>query len=386
RDPAKPREVARKPGAGAPPKGKKDEKAVAGGAPGGGGRGRPRMKNAQLLLFTGELVDLLSSGMTIGAALHALSHRKTGKAQDVIIPALRDDIVGGASLSSALAKWPESFPELYVSMVKVGEASGQLPAVLQRLQGHFERTQAAREKVSMALVYPAIVALVGVGAIIFMMVFVIPQFTRMFEELGGTLPLPTRMMIGMSRGLVRWGWLLALGLVVGGFAFREFLKTPGGRAWKDRVVLRLPAVGGIVRAGAFSNFAHTLGTLLSNGVQMFPALAIVENTVGNSVIAAAVRETRDRVADGSSLSRPLAQNGVFPKMLTDMLAVGEETGDMATALDHIGKRYDNELDRAVKLLTTLLEPFMMLFIALGVGFVAVAMISAVFEMTSGLQR
>jgi len=371
----------------------KSGKTARAGNGGGGGtdaapakrRGRPRLKPAQLLMLTGELVDLLSSGMTIGAALHALSHRRTGKAQDAIVPALRDEIVGGSSLSAAMAKWPESFPPLYVNMVKVGEASGQLPAVLARLAAHYERMQGAREKVSMALVYPAIVALVGVGAIIFMMVAVIPQFTKMFEELGGTLPLSTRMMIGMSKGLLKYGWLLALAIAGAVVLFRGFLRTPAGVAWKDRTALRVPVVGGIVRAGAFSNFAHTLGTLLANGMQMFPALAIVEDTVGNGVISAAIRETRDRVADGSSLSRPLSQNGVFPQMLTDMLAVGEETGDMTTALDHIGKRYDAELDRAVKLLTTLMEPLMMLLIALGVGFVAISMISAVFEMTNGIQ-
>jgi type IV pilus assembly protein PilC len=284
-----------------------------------------------------------------------------------------------------MAKWPESFPELYVSMVKVGEASGQLPTVLSQLAAHYERMQGVREKVKMALVYPAIVFVVGIGAIVFMMVAVIPQFTKMFEELGGTLPLSTRTLIAMSKGLLQYGWLMALGIVGAVFAFRAFLRTPAGKDWKDRVSLKIPAVGAIVRAGAFSNFARTLATLLTNGVQMFPALAIVENTVGNGVVAAAVREARDRVADGSSLSRPLAQTGVFPRMLTDMLAVGEETGDMATALEHIGKRYNAELDRSVKLLTTLLEPVMMLFIALGVGFVAVSMISAVFEMGSGIQ-
>lgn len=348
-------------------------------------RGRVRLKTGALLQLTSELVDLLSAGMTIGSALHALAQRHTGGAQDVIVPALRDDIVGGASLSAAMAKWPDSFPELYVSMVKVGEASGQLPTVLSQLAAHYERMQGVREKVRMALVYPTIVFVVGLGAIIFMMVAVIPQFTKMFEELGGTLPLSTRALIGMSKALLQWGWLMLLGVVGGIFAFRAFLRTPAGKDWKDRVSLKIPAVGAIVKAGAFSNFARTLSTLLTNGVQMFPALAIVENTVGNGVVAAAVREARDRVADGSSLSRPLAQTGVFPRMLTDMLAVGEETGDMATALEHIGKRYNAELDRAVKLLTTILEPVMMLFLALGVGFVAVSMISAVFEMGSGIQ-
>ena len=366
-----------KPAVAAKPDKKKKEAA-------GGGRRTRKMKTKDVLTLTRELADLLSSGMTLGAALHALAQRESAGAEGEIVAALRDDIVGGASLSTALGKFPETFPPLYVSMVKVGEASGQLPEVLERLTLHYERVQGAREKVAMALVYPMIVALIGVCAIVFMMVFVIPQFTRMFEELGGTLPLPTRILIATSRGTVKYGWAIALGIVAIVVAVRRWFKTPGGAAWRDRLMLKIPAVGGIVRANAYSNFAHTLGTLLTNGVQMLQALGIVENTVGNVHIAAALRDTRDRIADGSSLSRPLAQTGLFPKMLTDMLAVGEESGDMATALDHIGKRYDGDLDRAIKVFTTLLEPIMMLFIAVGVGFVAISMIMAVFEMTSGL--
>lgn len=347
---------------------------------------RPRLKPAALLLLTRELADLLGSGMTLGTALHALAQRQTKTAQDVILPALRDEVVGGASLSSALAKWPESFPTLYVSMVKVGEVSGQLSAVLERLVLHYERVQAAGEKVRMALVYPCIVAVIGVLAIIFMMTFVIPQFTKMFEELGGTLPLPTRMLIAMSDGMLKYGWAMAIGVVALVVFAKKALATPSGRAWKDRVALKMPVLSKIVKASAFANFAHTLETLLANGVQMLPALGIVEQTISNTHIATAVREARDRIADGSTLSRPLAQNGLFPRMLTDMLAIGEESGDMETALNHIGKRYDNDLDRSIKVFTTILEPIMMLGIAIGVGFVAIAMLMAVFEMTSGLQH
>jgi type IV pilus assembly protein PilC len=347
-------------------------------------QGRARMKLAELLLFTGELSDLLASGMTLGTALHSLALRKTGRAQDEIVTDLRDEIVQGSSLSTALARWPESFPTLYVSMVRAGEASGQLSAVLERLMKHYERLLEAREKVMMAMVYPIIVALIGFGAMIFIMTFVVPRFSAMFEELGGTLPLPTRMLIAISEGLLRYGWVLAIVLFFGIAALRRTFRTPSGREWKDRLLLRLPAVGAIVRANAFSNFAHTLGTLLANGVQVLPALSIVESTVGNSVIAKALREAKERVTDGSSISRPLAQDGVFPPLLTDMLAVGEESGDIAGALAHIGRRYDNELDRAVKLFTTILEPIMMLVIAAGVGFVAISMLMAVFDLTSGL--
>ena len=349
-----------------------------------GVRTHSRMKMGELLLFTSEMSDLLASGMTLGSALHALAQRKTGKAQDVVVTSLRDEVVSGASLSGALSRWPDSFPALYVSMVKAGEASGQLPGVLERLVKHYERVLAAREKVSMAMVYPLIVALVGFSAMAFIMVFVIPRFSAMFEELGGTLPLPTRMLIGMSNGLLKYGWALAIGGFFGVAALRRLLKTPAGRDWKDRLLLRMPVAGNIVRANAFANFAHTLGTLLANGVQVLQALTIVEHTVDNTIIAKAIHAAKDRVTDGSTISRPLSQDGTFPRLLTDMLAIGEESGDMSGALEHIGRRYDNELDRAVKVFTTILEPVMMLLIAVGVGFVAISMLMAVFELTSGL--
>ena len=347
-------------------------------------RTHSRMKMGELLLFTSEMSDLLASGMTLGSALHALAQRKTGKAQDVVVTSLRDEVVSGASLSGALSRWPDSFPALYVSMVKAGEASGQLPGVLERLVKHYERVLSAREKVSMAMVYPLIVALVGFSAMIFMMVFVIPRFSAMFEELGGTLPLPTRILIGLSKGLLKYGWALAIGAFFGVAALRRLLKTPAGRDWKDRFLLRMPVAGNIVRANAFANFAHTLGTLLANGVQVLQALTIVEHTIDNSIIAKAIHAAKDRVTDGSTISRPLSQDGTFPRLLTDMLAIGEESGDMSGALEHIGKRYDGELDRAVKVFTTILEPVMMLLIAVGVGFVAISMLLAVFELTSGL--
>ena len=348
------------------------------------GSGRARMKMAELLLFTKELSDLLAGGMTLGVALHSLASRASTKAQAAILPALRDEIVAGKSLSAALAAWPDTFPTLYVSMVRAGEASGQLPSVLEHLVTHFQRVQGAREKVTTALVYPVIVAVIGIGAMVFMMAFVIPRFSEMFEELGGTLPLPTRMMIALSHGTVRYGWLAAIAICALVVFLRRAFRTPAGRAWKDRALLRLPIAKGVIRASAFSTFASTLGTLLSNGVQVLPALDIVEKTISNSVIAGAIRETREKVTDGSNISRPLAQSGVFPPLLTDMLAVGEQTGNMPTSLSHIAARYENELDRAVKVLTTMLEPIMMLFIAVGVGFIAISMLMAVFEMTNGL--
>lgn len=346
---------------------------------------RMRMRQRDVLLLTRELSDLLNSGMTLGNALHTLSRRRTDKAQDHIVTELRDDIVQGASLSDALGKWPDTFSTLYISMVRAGEASGQLAEVLQRLAKHYEKVQEAREKVIMALIYPSIVLLVGMLTMIFTMIFVVPRFSSIFEELGSTLPLPTLILIGMSSFLLRYGWALLLGLLAAGILVRRLLRTPHGRRWWHRAQLRMPLVKHIVTANAFGQFARTLGSLLANGVPVLQAMSIVEDTVGNVIIAEAVRDSRDRVTDGATISGPLAAGKVFPPLLTDMLAVGEETGDISTALTHIANRYDNELDRNVKVFTTVLEPIMILFMAVLVGFVAISMLLAVFDLTSGLK-
>lgn len=345
---------------------------------------KSRLKLRDVLLLTLELSDLLSSGMTLGNALHTLTQRKTKREKDAIIGELRDEIVQGSSLSDALAKRPESFSPLYISMVRAGEASGQLSEVLSRLCRHYERVQEAKEKVLTALIYPAIVLVMGAGTMIFAMVFVIPKFSAIFAELGSTLPLPTLIMINLSTGLVKYGWAIAIALIALGIFLSRWLKTDAGRKQWHKLQLRMPVVKSIVNANAFAHFARTLGALLANGVPVLQALSIVEDTVGNVVIAEEIHSARDRVTDGATISGPLSEGNVFPPLLTDMLAVGEESGDMSGALTHIANRYDNELDRSVKIFTTVLEPVLILLMAVLVGFVAISMLLAVFDLTSGL--
>ncbi len=346
---------------------------------------QPRMGVRDLLLFSRELSDLLQSGMTLGNALNTLSKRKMRGGQDKIVQGLRDDIIKGISLSDALTQWPKTFGNLYVSMVRAGEASGQVPEALERLCKHFERVQEAREKVIGALTYPAIVLGAGFLTMIFVMLVVIPKFAAVFADLGGTLPLPTRILLGASSFLLKWGWAVGLAAIFLIGTFRKWVKTEKGRFKWDGLQLRLPVFKHIVSANAFAQFARTLGALLQNGVPVLNALSIVENTVGNTVIAGEIREARTRVTDGSTISKPLAAGKVFPPLLTDMLAVGEETGDMPAALTNIARRYDSDLDRAVKMLTTVMEPILILLVAILVGFVAVSMLMAVFELTSGLK-
>jgi len=343
-----------------------------------------KMSTRDVLVFTVEMSDLLASGMTVGRALNCLAGRKTGKAGDRIIAAVRDEIVRGSSLSDALAMHPATFSGLYVSMVRAGEASGAMHEVLRRLVEHYERVQEVREKVLMALVYPLIVLVLGAATLLFSLVYVVPKFKIIFEQLGETLPLPTRILITGSSWFARYGWAGILGLVLVGVVLNRAVRTRRGRLWWDGLLLRVPLVRGVLAAGIFANLARTLATLLSNGVPVLQALGIVERTVGNRVIGNEIRNARERVTDGTTISAPLAAGRIIPKIMTDMLAVGEQTGDVSGALGHIARRYENELDRNVKIFTTALEPILIVVVAVLVGFVAISILMAVFNLTNGL--
>lgn len=347
-------------------------------------RSKTRMNLRETLLFTRETADLLSSGMTLGRALHTLAGRKGESAQALIVRRLRDEVVQGSALSDALRIYPETFPQLYISMVRAGEASGALAESLEGLVRHYERVQAARGKVISAMIYPAIVLIVGAISLIGLMVGIVPRFAGIFDELGGTLPLPTRILMAVSNSMIHHGWLI-IGVIAGLTVFiRQWLHTDKGRHWWHARQLTLPVIKRITTANAFAHFARTLETLTRNGVPILRALAIVQETVGNQILAAEIADARDRVTDGSSISGPLAASNVFPDVLTDMLAVGEETGDLSGALQHIARRYDEELDQSIKVLTTVLEPVLILGVAVIVGFVAISMLMAVFDLTSGL--
>lgn len=346
---------------------------------------RHRMPMRHVVLFSRELSDLLSSGMKLGSALHTLASRDSSPAQNVIITHLRDEVVQGVALSNALRAYPETFPALFQNMIKAGEAIGSLPETLNSLCDHYERVQDAKEKVMTALLYPGIVLTVCLLTLIAMSVFVIPRFTQVFDDLGGTLPAPTRVLIASSDFLQQHGFVALIFLAGAGYAARRTLKTEKGKFWWHRRQLTLPAVKGVVTANAYANFARTLETLLRNGVPVLQAFSIVENTVTNVVIAKALADARTQITDGSSISSPLAAARVFPQTLTDMLAVGEESGDLPSALSHISRRYEQELDRHIKIFTTVLEPFMILFVAILIGFVAISLMLPVFDISSSLQ-
>lgn len=343
-----------------------------------------KMKPAEVLLFTSELADLIEAGMTLGAALNSLANQ--GEPTDgicVISSDLRDRIMRGEAFSDAVDAHPKTFPSIYGNMIRAGEASGAMVEVLHRLTEHYERSQSMKSKVISALTYPCIVLGIGVIAVIFAMVKIVPQFTDLFKSMGQELPVPTKILMNMSEGLIKYGLFIALGIVAVVLAIRKWKNGSGRLTW-DSWKLRIPLVKGLIASSAYASLAYTMQTLLSNGVNVLNALRISEETSGNAVIGAELRKARERVTDGTTISGPLAQSGVFPRMMTDMMALGEQTGNLPAALGHIGKRYEAELNRNIKVFTTALEPILILFVAVVVGFVAIAILSAVFSATSAM--
>jgi len=347
---------------------------------------RNRITSRDVLMFTQQLSSLLRSGMSLSQAMTALERRTQKKPFAEILGRIRNDIVQGESLSEALAKYPKIFSNFHVNLVKAGEASGTLEDVLERLRRHYEQTGEVREKVVGAMIYPMIIVLVGIGTITFFMTVMVPRFATMFKEMGRTMPLPTRILIMISDGFTHYWWIGLALIVAGVIMYKQQAHTQAGRLAIDGWKLRLPIFGEIIMANALTQFARTLATLLENGVPVLNALQIVEDTMSNRVIANELREARTRVTDGTSISQPLAKGKIFPPLLIDMLAVGEESGEVAPALKNIADMYEQELTRTLRLMTTLLEPAIIIFMALVVGSIVISVLLAVFDITSGIGK
>ena len=352
----------------------------------GGKSQKTFMKRLEVLLFTSELADLIEAGMTLGQALQALANQgEEGGGQRFVCQDLCDRIVRGETFSSACSHHPKTFEPLYVNMINAAEASGAMVEVLRRLADHYERADMMRSKIKGALSYPIVVLVFGVVAVVACLVWIIPKFEKVFASMGATLPLPTRILIGMSDAVVSYGWLMAIVFTGLWFLFSYWKnKTESGRFCVDGWKLRAPLIKGIVAAGLYSSLAYTLKTLLLNGVNVLQALKIAEETCSNAVIAKALNTARMRVTDGTSISGPLAASGVFPRMMTDILAIGEQAGDMVGSLDRIGKRYQKDMDRNITSFTNALEPIMIVTIAIIVGFIAISILSAVFKVSSAM--
>lgn len=344
-----------------------------------------KVPHGQLLVFTEQLGHLLQAGMTLDEGLSILEKRMKQPRVQQMTHALHQALIDGRSFSRALSEFPRVFPPLYVNMVAAGEASGALPQILLRLVKHLMQAKDLRDRVQQALIYPAFLALAGAILITIFITFMVPQLTSFMSQTGGALPLPTRILLHIHHAITGYWWLgalLALGVMIG---FRAFVRTDEGRTAWDRFRLVVPGYGRVIRHRYYAQFSRTLGTLIENGIPLLRSLDLVTEIAGNRFLELKLREVRRAVIDGATLSAALQTQKLFPDLLTDMMAVGEQTGHFAAAMQSIADVYERELDRTVAVISQLIPPVIIIVIAILVGFVVYSILSAVFEMTHSLQ-
>ena len=344
-----------------------------------------KIPHGQLLIFTEQLGHLLQAGMTLDESLGVLEKRLKHPRVQQMTSALHQSLIDGRSFSQALRDFPRIFPPLYLNMVGAGEASGALPDILSRVVEHLMQEKNLRDRVQQALIYPAFLALAGSALIIIFITFMVPQLTNFMAQTGGTLPLPTRILLGVNHLIVAYWWLfilVVLGVMVG---FRAFVRSDEGRMSWDRFRLLIPGYGRIRRHQYYAQFSRTLGTLMENGIPLLRALDLVTEIAANKYLEAKLRDVRRAVIDGANLSSALAKEELFPELFTDMMAVGEQTGHFARTMQTIADVYERELDRTVNVISALIPPVIIVLIAIVVGFVVYSILSAVFEMTHSLQ-
>jgi type II secretory pathway component PulF len=344
---------------------------------------KPKMQ--ELATFTQQLANLLQAGMPLATALHSMSYLESKGIPPDVSRQLRQEVTEGRGLSDAMAKQPRIFSDLYINMVRAGEQSGALVDVLRRMASHFERFAEEQAKFTSALIYPAVVCTVGVGIIIFFMTFILPRFMSIFGSVGFThLPTMTLLLIGLSNLFKYYWWLMLAVLIVIVILFKRFQVTESGRRRIDEWKMKAPLFGRVICLNLYGQFARTLCTLLQNGVPVLTALKITEQVIPNCIIKEATAKARDAVTDGKTLAQPLAQSKVFPQLMVDLVKIGEDTGDVAGALNNVAETYENELSIALRVMTNLIEPTLIVGMAGMVGFLLVAVLGAMFSMISSI--
>ncbi len=345
-----------------------------------------RVKLSDLAVFARQFATMTSSGMSLLRSLAVLEDQTANPSLKKAVNEVRTDIEGGLSLSAALTKHDRTFPVLMIAMVRAGEAGGFLDSALERVASNFEKEAALRGKIKSALTYPVIVLLFSAVLIAGVLIFIVPVFERMFSQLGGKLPLPTRVLVTASHTLLWSGPLFIVVAVAATVLFRrELRRRPSLRLAYDRFKLRLPVFGSLFTKIAISRFARNLGTLLGVGVPVMHALDVVGATIGNAVIAGAMKDLQASVRDGQPMSAPLANHTVFPRMVTRMIEVGEESGQISQMLDKVADFYDREVDTAAESLTASIEPIMVLVMGAIVGSMVVCLYLPMFTIYQHIQ-
>jgi type II secretory pathway component PulF len=343
---------------------------------------KPKLQ--ELSTFTQQLANLLKSGMPLTVALNSMTHLESKGISADVSRDLRQDVMEGRSLSDAMSKQPRVFSDLYVNMVRAGESSGALVEVLRRMADHFERFAQVQAKFTSALIYPAFVAVVGIGIMFFFVTYMLPKFMSIFDGMNINLPWATQVLLGVSHTFAAYWWLI-LGMLLALFiVFKRFQSSKEGRRRLDHWKMNAPVFGKVIKLNLFGQFARTLSTLLENGVPVLTALKIAEQIMGNSIVKEAIAKTREEVTDGKTIAQPLARSKIFPQLMVDLVKIGEDTGDVPGALKNVADTYENELTIALRVMTNMIEPVMIIVMAMGVGFLLLSVLSAMFAITANI--
>lgn len=343
-----------------------------------------RLSRAQIILFTEEMSDLLDAGLQLEPALRVMEERKELSSLKTMASALRQEVREGSSLSSALRHVSPSFGDLFCNLVSAGEISGSLPQLLKRQATFLVTIDDLQKKVVSALIYPSMIFVLGIGLIFLFMTYLVPQLTVLFEKTGKELPLLTRLLINTSTFLSHYWWTILAGAAAIVFGFSQYIRTSGGKKWWHRTQLRLPLFGSVLKGRFYAQFSQTMANLITNGIPLLNALRLMNSATANVHLRRLMEKVVDMVGEGGSLSRALQRVGEFPPLFIDMVSVGEQTGDLAKALDKVGKRYDKELNIRIQRLTSLVQPVVILVMACMVGLIAYSIINGIFDAISGL--
>ena len=345
--------------------------------------GQPKVTDKDVVILTRQLATMIDAGLPLVQCLDILGSQTENKTLATVVGQVRSDVESGATFADALKKHPKVFDNLYVNMVAAGEAGGILDTILQRLAAYMEKFAKIKRQIKSAMIYPSVILFVAISVVALLMVVVVPMLAGMFADMGQALPLPTRIVITISNFLKGWG---GLGTLIGIIAFfvglKQFRKTEKGLRITDAFALKVPVAGSLIQRVAVAKFTRTLGTLLTSGVPILEGLLIVSRTAGNKVVEESIVTTRQSVSEGKTLAEPLSKAKVFPAMVVQMISVGEATGALDNMLNKIADFYDDEVDSGVAALTSMLEPMLMIFLGVTVGFVIVAMYMPIFQMGS----
>jgi type II secretory pathway component PulF len=343
---------------------------------------KPKLQ--ELATFTQQLANLLNSGMPLTVALQSMTHLESKGIDSEVSKELRQEVMEGRSLSDAMSKQPVVFSDLYINMVRAGESSGALVDVLRRMAAHFQQFAEVQGKLISAMIYPIMVCCVGMGLILFFIYFMLPHFIEMFTGFGVELPLPTRILISVSYVMTHLWWLVLLCLAAVIVVIKRFKATANGKRLLDRWKMNLPIFGKVIRVNLFSQFARTLSTLLQNGVPVLTALKITEQVIPNQLLKEAIAKTREAVTDGKTIAQPLASCKLFPQLMVDLVKIGEDTGDVPGALANLAETYEGELQISLRIMMNLIEPLLIIIMALGVGFLLLSVLLPMFKLIASI--